>query len=150
MVKVLFEPIKTRRQGGSCGLTWRGLTYWLFYAVTHPITSKKVLKIFSQWSHVRISSTNSVVSAIWYGIESTVDSLLTDTSLRRTLSAGPKGVRLRESWLYYPVVLNFNGDQTRISTIGSKVINVLYNTINKTTGKYYSGDFTKTVTLFIN
>ena len=23
-----------------------------------------------------------------------------DTSLRRTLSAGPKGVRLRESWLY--------------------------------------------------
>ena len=46
--------------------------------------------------------------------------------------------------------LNFNGDQTRISTIGSKVINVLYNTINKTTGKYYSGDFTKTVTLFKN
>ena len=27
----------------------------------------------------------------------TVDSLLTDTSLRRTLSAGSKGVRLRES-----------------------------------------------------
>ena len=24
----------------------------------------------------------------------------TDTSLRRTLSAGPKSVRLRESWLY--------------------------------------------------
>ena len=31
----------------------------------------------------------------------TVDSLLTDTSLRRTLSAGSKGVRLRESWLYF-------------------------------------------------
>ena len=62
-----------------------------------PLQARKLLKILSQWSHLRISSTNSVVSAIWYGIVSTVDSLLTDTSLRRTLSAGPKGVRLRES-----------------------------------------------------
>ena len=61
---------------------------------------------------------------------------------------------------YYPQVfkferephrfLNLNGSQTRISTIGSKVINVSYNTINQTTGKYNLGDFTKTVTLFKN
>ena len=72
-----------------------------------PLQARKLLKILSQWSHLRISSTDSVVWAIWYGIVSTVDSLLTDTSLRRTLSAGPKGVRLGESWLYYPVVFKF-------------------------------------------
>ena len=69
-----------------------------FFTQLHtPLQARKLLKMFSQWSHLRISSTDSVVSAIWCSIVSTVDSLLTDTSLRRTLSAGPKGVRLRES-----------------------------------------------------
>ena len=30
----------------------------------------------------------------------------TDTSLRQTLRAGPKGVRLRESWLYLRLTIN--------------------------------------------
>ena len=153
MVKVLFEPIKTRRQGGSCGLTWRGCTYWLSYAVTHPITSKKIAENFLAMVTLRnviyrLSSLSHLVRHSKYG-----------SCLLWVMSTGHSGrFSGRKSDDSRSIVgvstthrfLNLNGSQTRISTIGSKVINVSYNTINQTTGKYNLGDFTKTVTLFKN
>ena len=78
-------------------------------------------KIKTNYSRLSLNGHLELVPAFLYSFHLTL--YKTNTSLRRTLSAGPKGVRLRESWLY----LNKKGQTTR--------------TLSRTTAKHFPSPY---------
>ena len=58
------------------------------------------------WNYSRLSLNGRLESVPAFAYSLYLTPYKTDTSLRRTLSAGPKGARLRESYCIYLIALN--------------------------------------------